>query len=159
MSDDDLKAELVKKAKAAGVWNAQPSWSVETLERKISEAALRDQEEPAPEPQPEPELEGDETEPEEVEAVEEPEPGPEEAPEEPAEEVLEEKVSEPTPEPETQPEGTVRCRVTKKGHNKIFTGKQEPKHYAWEDVIFIPPEAARALEDRAFVEILDEPLD
>jgi hypothetical protein len=150
MSDDDLKAELVAKAKAAGVWNAQMSWSVETLERKISEAALRDQELPPEEP--EAALEGDEEIFEEVE-LEEVAP---EATDEPAEEVSE---PEPAPEPQEQPEGTVRCRVTKKGAGKIFTGQPDPKHFAWEEIIFIPLAAARQLEDRAFVEILDEPID
>ena len=147
---DELKAELVAKAKAAGVWNAQMSWSVETLERKIGEAALRDQELPPEEP--EAALEGDE------EAFEEAQPE-EVAPEstdEPAEEALE---PEPAPEPIEQPSGTVRCRVTKKGAGKIFTGKADPKHFAWEEIIFIPLAAARQLEDRAFLEILDEPLD
>lgn len=150
MSDDDLKAELVAKAHAAGVWRAKTAWSVETLERKISEAALRDQELPPEEP--EAALEGDEEISEQAE-LEEVAP---EATEEPAEAVSE---PEPAPEPEAQPAGTVRCRVTKKGNGKIFTGKPEPKHFAWEDIVFIPPEAARQLEDRAFVEILDEPLD
>jgi len=144
---DELKAELVAKAKAAGIWNAQVSWSVETLERKIGEAALRDQELPPEEP--EAALEGDEEIFEEAE-LEEVAP---EATDEPAEEVLE-----PDPAPE-QPEGTVRCRVTKKGAGKIFTGKPDPKHFAWEEIIFIPLAAARQLEDRAFLEILDEPLD
>jgi len=156
---DELKAELVAKAKAAGVWNAQMSWSVETLERKIGEAALRDQELPPEEP--EAALEGDEeafeeAQPEEVAPESTDEPAEEALEPEPAEEALE---PEPAPEPIEQPSGTVRCRVTKKGAGKIFTGKADPKHFAWEEIIFIPLAAARQLEDRAFLEILDEPLD
>ena len=48
MSDDALKAELIKKCHAAGIWRAKENWSVETLERKLSEAALEDQDLPSP---------------------------------------------------------------------------------------------------------------
>lgn len=123
MSDDELKAELVKKAKDAGVWNAQMSWSVETLERKISEAALAD-----PTEAPTGEIEGDEAEPE---------------PEEPEVTELEDK---PVPEGDG-----VLCRVSKKGDGKISDGQQG--HYAWKAMVRLPVDIAGALEDRGYVEI------
>lgn len=130
MSDEELKAELVKKAKAAGIWNAQPSWSVETLERKIAEKATED-----PTEAPEPALEGDD------------EP---EAPPEP-EEV--EEAAEEAPEPEQEiPEGDgVLCRVTKKGKDRISNG--EGGYFDWKDMVRLPIEIAGPLEDRGYVEI------
>ena len=130
MSDEELKAELVKKAKAAGIWNAQPSWSVETLERKIAEKATED-----PTEAPEPALEGDDEpatprEPEEVEEA-----------------------AEEAPEPEQEiPEGDgVLCRVTKKGKDRISNG--EGGYFDWKDMVRLPIEIAGPLEDRGYVEI------
>jgi len=138
MSDeekDTLKEELKAKLEAKGV-EVDYRWGVPKMERVLSELAIQDEqvpEETVTVPESDPVLEGDET---------------------PLEE-------EPAPEPAApaeQPEGTLRCRVTKKGNDKIATGQRDPAYFSWEDIIFLPPEAARQLEDRAFVEILDEPL-
>lgn len=142
---DTLKEELKAKLEAKGV-EVDYRWGVPKMESVLAELAIQDEqvpEETVTVPESDPVLEGDETPLEE----------------EPAEEIFEEEATEPAPEPEAQPEGALRCRVTKKGNEKIATGKREPAYFSWEDIIFLPPEAARQLEDRAFVEILDEPLD
>jgi hypothetical protein len=139
MSDeekDTLKEELKAKLEAQGV-EVDYRWGVPKMESVLAELAIQDEqvpEETVTVPESDPVLEGDET-PLEEEAAPEPE------------------------APAEQPEGTLRCRVTKKGHNKIFTGKEDPKYFEWEAIVFLPPEGARQLEDRSFVEILDEPLD
>jgi len=142
---DELKAELKAKLEAKGV-EVPHQWGVPKMESVLAEMAISDDhvpEETELVPDPDPELEGDETVVEADPDLDIPHPG---APKEP----------EPAPE---QPDGTLRCRVTKKGHHKIFTGKDDPKYFDWEEEIYLPPKSARQLEDRAFVEILDEPID
>lgn len=103
MTDDAaLRAELVKKAKKAGV-KVTADMTVEQIETAISEAAML------------------------------------------------------TPEPETTPEttmaaGTVKCRVTKAGDGKVFTGNGN-ETYKWNDMIVLPLSVAESLETRHFVEI------
>ena len=136
MSDEEksaLKDELKAKLIAAGV-EIDHRWGIAKLQSLLGDLAIKDEQVPEETVlvEFEPEIEGDET------------------------------ILEPTRQPDpplTQPEGTLRCRVTKKGNNKIFTGKEEPKYFEWEEIIFLPPQSARQLEDRSFVEILDEPLD
>ena len=133
---DELNAALKAKLEAKGV-EVDYRWGVPKMESVLAELALTDEQVPEETelvPESDPVLEGDET-PLEDEPEDEPEPAPE------------------------PPDGTLRCRVTKKGHNKMFTGKDEPKYFEWEEEIYLPPVSARQLEDRAFVEILDEPID
>lgn len=138
---EDLKAELKAKLEAKGV-EVDYRWGVPKMESVLAAMAIADEQEPEETvlvtEDPEGELEGDET----LLLEDEPEEAPEPAPE--------------------QPDGTLRCRVTKKGHNKIFTGKEDPKYFIWNpdnpEDIYLPPEGARQLEDRGFVEILDEPI-
>lgn len=47
----------------------------------------------------------------------------------------------------------VKCRVTKAGDMKVFTGKADPLYYRWNDMIVLPREIAQNLETRNFVEI------
>lgn len=47
----------------------------------------------------------------------------------------------------------VKCRVTKAGDQKIFTGKADPLHYRWNEMIVLPRSVAEQLELRNFVEI------
>lgn len=56
-------------------------------------------------------------------------------------------------EPEPVIVDGVKCRVTKAGHEKIFTGKADPLHYRWNDMITLPRAVAEQLETRNFVEI------
>ena len=53
----------------------------------------------------------------------------------------------------TPSKGTVQCRVTKAGDQKIHTGLQNPVFFKWADVIHLPPDIAQQLEDRQCVEI------
>lgn len=143
MSDEDkgaLKEELKAKLEAKGV-EVDYRWGVPKMESVLAELAIQDEqvpEETVTVPESDPVLEGDET---------------------PLEDEPEEEAAAEPEAPAGQPEGTLRCRVTKKGHHKIFTGKEDPKYFDWEEIIFLPPESARQLEDRSFVEILDEPID
>lgn len=64
---------------------------------------------------------------------------------------------EPPPPVVAEPEPVivdgVKCRVTKAGHEKIFTGKADPLHYRWNDMIVLPRSVADQLESRNYVEI------
>lgn len=107
MTDDAaLRAELVKKAKKAGV-KVTPEMDAAAIEEAISQAAIA--------------------------------------------------ATENAPEPETTPEttmaaGSVKCRVTKAGDGKVFTGNGN-ETYKWNDMIVLPLSVAESLETRHFVEI------
>ncbi|CAB4140962.1 hypothetical protein UFOVP399_42 [uncultured Caudovirales phage] len=51
------------------------------------------------------------------------------------------------------PAGQVKCRVTKAGDGKIFTGREDQSFFAWNDEVWLPPSVAKDLEARYFVEI------
>lgn len=63
----------------------------------------------------------------------------------------------PAPEPQpaafVPPAGQVKCRVTKAGDGKIFTGREDQSFFAWNDEVWLPPSVAKDLEARYFVEI------
>lgn len=49
--------------------------------------------------------------------------------------------------------GTVRCVVTKHGHNQLFTGKEDGSRHAAKTVLDLPEAVARLQEEKGFVEI------
>ena len=99
MSDEALRAELVKKAKKAGV-KVTPEMDAAAIEEALALAAIA--------------------------------------------------ATESAPEPETTPEttmaaGTVKCRVTKAGDGKVFTGNGN-ETYKWNDMIVLPLRSLKALK-------------
>lgn len=106
MTDETLRAELVKKAKKAGV-KVTADMDASAIEEALAKAAL-DAIESAPEPEKAPET--------------------------------------------TLDAGSVRCRVTKAGDGKVFTGNGDER-FAWNDMIVLPRSVAESLEKRYFVEI------
>lgn len=49
--------------------------------------------------------------------------------------------------------GTVRCVVTKHGHNQLFTGKEDGSRHPAKTVLDLPEAVARLQEEKGFVEI------
>lgn len=50
--------------------------------------------------------------------------------------------------------GTVRCVVTKHGHNQLFTGKEDGSRYPAKAELYLPAAVAQLQEEKGFVEIL-----
>ena len=53
------------------------------------------------------------------------------------------------------PTDKCRVRITKAGHGKVHTGRENPKTYDWNDEVSLPRSVGRALEGKQFGEILD----
>jgi hypothetical protein len=154
----DLKAELLRKVQAKGL-KADARFSIARLEAMLSEADAEAPAVSAPvpdvvEPPANAQPEGAES----VEALKArlaemaallaskaaPAPAP--------------PVFVPAKAPEAPPppppgEKTVQCRVTKAGHLKIFTGLEDPVHYKWGEIIYVPVSAAAQLEAKLYIEI------
>jgi len=143
----ELRAEMVKKAKKAGV-KVTAKMTAEDIEQAIADASL----EVAPEADPEKEEMASE-----IAALK----GINAALEAQVEGLLDEVraltdapeqdiASEPTVA-EVPQGGSVTCTVTKKGADQISNG--EGGFFKWKDSVNLPAETAHALEDRAMVEI------
>lgn len=175
MSDENeqLKAELVAKAKAAGVWNAQSSWGVETLEKKIAEAALKDPTESVGDGG-DGSIEGDDgsTDPAadtvekdarieqleaEVEALKAQVKGllndVRALTNAPAQHVEQPEDGEDPDQTDTSSNEPVTVRITKKGDGKVANG--EGGSFSWEDEVELPYAVALGLEDKGFAEIVE----
>jgi hypothetical protein len=152
----DLKAELLKKVQAKGL-KADARFSIARLEAMLSEADAEAPAVDAPVPEPEPVANAQPEGGESVEALKArlaemaallaaknaPAPTPAFVPAKAPE----------APPPPPPGEKTVQCRVTKAGHLKIFTGLEDPVHYKWGEIIYVPVSAAAQLEAKLYIEI------
>lgn len=120
----DLKAQLLKKADDLKI-TVDKRWGVARIEAAIAAHHVAD---PIAEPKPQ------------VSPPSDPPPPP------PAPPVV-------AAPPEPVIVDGVKCRVTKAGDMKVFTGKPEPLYYRWNDIIVLPRSVAEQLETRNYVEI------
>ena len=137
---DELRAELAKKAKKAGI-KVPDEWGVAEIETALGVKALED--EAAAKAAAEAKEAAAKAAADKAEA--------DKAAEEKA--AADKAAAEEAAKPPPIPAGYAQVRITKHGHGKVFTGSPDNATYSMDAIVLLPVEVAKALEARAYAEI------